>query len=290
MKNFFVPLVLGPLAPHRTTAGNLFGIILVILLTVISQFGGIAVWIGYGVGNVFRDRKPFFFRVSGFVTFLIVYSGLSFALLPKIAPLFGTTALNCFSHSNFAYKANSGLYCLLNRQYVTPDTKRMLEDLAGHINRKYPGSVVTYLDAGFPITGFPLLPHLSHKDGRKLDIAFFYQDRNTGRGFPEGGSWPVGYWAFTPSYLAPYRSPCKKDGLWRWNADAIQFLFADTVIDEDRTKEMTRYLARNDTSNPVEKLFLEPHLKQSFGLSSDKIRFAGCNAARHDDHIHIEVK
>lgn len=35
---------------------------------------------------------------------------------------------------------------------------------------------ISYLDANFPFKdGFPLLPHLSHDDGRKVDIAFMYR-------------------------------------------------------------------------------------------------------------------
>ena len=36
-------------------------------------------------------------------------------------------------------------------------------------------------------------------------------------------------------------------------------------------------------------LLLEPHLKTRLKLEKyDKIRFQGCRAARHDDHIHVQ--
>ncbi len=39
----------------------------------------------------------------------------------------------------------------------------------------------------------------------------------------------------------------------------------------------------------VEKIFVEPHLAERLGVQADTIRFQGCRAARHDDHIHMQV-
>lgn len=39
----------------------------------------------------------------------------------------------------------------------------------------------------------------------------------------------------------------------------------------------------------VGKVFIEPHLKVKFGAESEKVRFQGCRAARHDDHIHVQL-
>jgi hypothetical protein len=43
--------------------------------------------------------------------------------------------------------------------------------------------------------------------------------------------------------------------------------------------------------NPhVKRIFLEPHLKLRLDLSDQpKVHFQGCWAARHDDHIHVDV-
>jgi murein endopeptidase len=44
------------------------------------------------------------------------------------------------------------------------------------------------------------------------------------------------------------------------------------------------------TADPrVIKIFVEPPLATRFNLSDPKIRFQGCRAARHDDHIHIQL-
>ncbi len=39
----------------------------------------------------------------------------------------------------------------------------------------------------------------------------------------------------------------------------------------------------------LEKVLLEPHLVRRLGLSSPLLRFQGCRAARHDDHLHLQI-
>lgn len=39
----------------------------------------------------------------------------------------------------------------------------------------------------------------------------------------------------------------------------------------------------------VMKIFVEPHLQRKLGAYDAKIRFQGCRAARHDDHIHFQL-
>jgi hypothetical protein len=59
-----------------------------------------------------------------------------------------------------------------------PDLVPLLAELSREIDRAFPGTTTLYLDGNFPfLNGFPLLPHLSHSDGRKLDIAFYYSIR-----------------------------------------------------------------------------------------------------------------
>ena len=42
--------------------------------------------------------------------------------------------------------------------------------------------------------------------------------------------------------------------------------------------------------NEISKIFIEPHLKKRMNLKNPKIRFHGCRAVRHDDHIHLQIK
>lgn len=210
--------------------------------------------------------------------FLGLYLAASTVALPRIAPHFGREALPCFAGSERHLQAQSIVYCLANRNYVRPQVKLALRDIADKMAERFPGTTVTYFDANFPFAdGFPLLPHLSHKDGRKLDLALFYQGRKA------GGAWPFGYWAFTQP---PPRTdtPCARDGLLRWNMAWLQPLLPAHSLDDSRT----RGLIETILAKTPQKILLEPHLVRRLHLEGRGILFAGCHAARHDDHVHIQ--
>jgi hypothetical protein len=40
----------------------------------------------------------------------------------------------------------------------------------------------------------------------------------------------------------------------------------------------------------VERVFIEPYLAARLGVASPVLGFQGCRAARHDDHIHVQIK
>ena len=156
---------------------------------------------------------------------------------------------------------------------------RVLDDLATHIDNLYPGRRVRVLDAGFPFgEGFPLLPHLSHDDGRKADLAFWY----------EGGSTrsPIGYWAFEEP--EPDAAVCAITPGWsmRWNMAWLQPWMGAAALDEEVTREAIVWLK---AALPRGRIFLEPHLAHRLRVTGDPVGFQGCRAARHDDHIHIQL-
>ncbi|NNE79114.1 MAG: hypothetical protein HKN18_02480 [Silicimonas sp.] len=67
----------------------------------------------------------------------------------------------------------------------------------------------------------------------------------------------------------------------------LQPLMRDAPLDETLTGDAIRWLK---TALPAGgKIFLEPHLADRLGVAGDKVRFQGCRAARHDDHIHIQL-
>ena len=136
---------------------------------------------------------------------------------------------------------------------------------------------------GFPfLSGFPLLPHLSHDDGKKADIALFYRNAR-GAYLPGRTRSPIGYFAFEQG---PTECESRPMSL-RWDLDALQPIWADWTLDESRTRHALELLS----SDPrIDRLFLEPHLKDRMDITSSKVRFQGCRAARHDDHIHIQVR
>ena len=237
----------------------------VVILTLLTQMGGLA-WL---VSRAFR-RKIF--------VFLLVYAALSLGAA-GLAPVFGRQALPCVEQDGLAM--HSPLFCVLNRHYVVPEMASVLEDTADRMMASHPGTRLRVLDAGFPfLDGFPLLPHLSHDDERKADLAFLYRS-------PEGSVTsatpsPVGYLAFEEG---PTGCPPAWPTL-RWDLGWLQGLWPPLALDETRTGDLVRTLAADPR---VGRLFLEPHLQDRLGVTGPKVRFQGCRAARHDDHMHVEL-
>ena len=58
-------------------------------------------------------------------------------------------------------------------------------------------------------------------------------------------------------------------------------------FDYKRSFDLINFLASNKL---IGKLFIEPHLKSRMNLTNSKIKFHGCQAVRHDDHIHVQLK
>ncbi len=238
----------------------------VFFLTVLTQIGGLA-WIV----SLFFRRKMFIFPVA--------YIVLSLSAI-WIAPIFGRIALSCLSDGPL--QIQSWMYCALNRNYVTPELADVLEQTAQDMDQRFPGTVTLVLDANFPfLTGFPLIPHLSHDDGEKADIAFYYRD---GTGYRKGATRsPVGYFAFEqgPTDCAP---------VWptlRWDFRILQQVWRGYDLETDRTRAVLKILSNDDR---VGKIFVEPHLVRTLNVSHPNIRFQGCRAARHDDHIHLQLR
>lgn len=243
-----------------------FHICIVVFLTALTQLGGFA----WALSRL--SRRPL-------AAFAALYVCLAL-LAVWVAPLTGRTALSCFERGPLLVQ--SWFYCATNRTYVTPELKAVLEEAASQVEQSYPGTQTLVLDANFPfLTGFPLLPHLSHDDGEKVDLAFYYADAE-GAYLPSQIRSPIGYFAFEQG---PTDCPVSLLSL-RWDLDWLQPLWKSFELEPKRNRLLVETLAQDPR---VAKVFIEPHLKQSLGLSSDKIRFQGCRAARHDDHIHLQL-
>jgi hypothetical protein len=175
----------------------------------------------------------------------------------------------------------SKMYCALNRQYVTPELKDVLIDYAAKMATEFPDTKTLVLDANFPFfDDFPLLPHLSHNDGRKADLAFYYEDE--GEYLPEFTRSPIGYFAFENG-----PTDCPDNAVtMRWDLPWLQNLWPNYQPEPSRMRAALKLLSQDER---VGKVFIEPHLRDRFGGQSNKIRFQGCRAARHDDHIHIQL-
>ncbi|MEM8622165.1 MAG: hypothetical protein AAGG47_01445 [Pseudomonadota bacterium] len=252
----------------RLAALSGHGLVLLIL-TLATQIGGIA-WLIAAVGGR---------RLPGRLTlFTLAYAALWLGATIA-APALGRQPLPCLGPGPLVMQ--SPLYCVLNRHYARPETVAVLEEAAAAVAHAHPGTQTLILDAGFPyLDGFPMVPHLSHRDGLAADIAFWYRDDT---GFLPGRTRsPIGYFAFE---AGPTDCPPRWLTL-RWDLAWLQPLWPDWQIEPARLRTALRHLTAD---RRVSRLLLEPHLTASLGLKHPKIRFQGCRAARHDDHIHLQL-
>ena len=172
-------------------------------------------------------------------------------------------------------------YCRRGRQFVTPAARAVLLAAADAFARSHDGRPVRYMEASWGSGVRPMPPHRSHGDGREIDIAFFYQDR---QGRPLNRT-PTsnGYGAFEPP-----RRESERLCLGVTGDHAAPDPPADRSwrLDESATRDLIRILLSH---RQTRRIFIEPHLKSRLGLShEDRVRFAGCQVARHDDHIHAD--
>jgi len=160
----------------------LFHTCVILLLTVISQVGGVlwllTVFLWKPLKKV-RFRKVFFL-----CTFISLYAGFSIYCVPPLASHF-------YQRVPLPIRVKKGLkprspffYCL-NRHYVKRSVRAELIHLSQKIRSKFPGTITYYLDAGFPLfNNYPLLPHLSHRNGQNVDLSFYYEQKITGQQVP----------------------------------------------------------------------------------------------------------
>lgn len=251
-------------------------LVIIIFLTALTQVGGL-IWII----TIFISIK---FKKGKRVVFPLLYLLFNLVIVPPVAKQFGREQLPWFGDK---LKPRNWFYPLTFRNYTKPQLKAELEDSAKVLSSS--GIVITYLDANFPfIDGFPLLPHLSHSDGKKIDISFMYLDKK-GKSTLKKPS-VSGYGIYSDSDKNFTCKSCKEKGYWQYDfSKHLTFGTINTLIlDKEKTAHLIRLLLAKNTT---QKIFIEPHLKQSLGLSNQsKVRFHGCQAVRHDDHIHLQIK
>jgi hypothetical protein len=265
--------------------------ILFCLLTVLTQVGGLVYLLSI-LTHQLTDKwaNNNFLKVTyRFVSFLILYCLTTFFVVPVIAKPLGRVPLPWTAQSQL--QPLNIWTCFLNRNYVKPALLQTAFDVAKQMNDKFPGTRVNYLDANFPfINKFPLIPHLSHHDGKKLDLSFCYRDTKTNKETNECPSW-IGYGICEEPQANEKNTPefCANKGFWMYrflSKVMSQERKRDFSFDGDRTRELVNLFATQPT---IGKIFIEPHLKTRLHVTSDKIRFHGCQSVRHDDHIHVQV-
>ncbi|MGL6212147.1 MAG: hypothetical protein ACRC14_20160, partial [Paracoccaceae bacterium] len=212
--------------------------------------------------------------------FAILYLG-AWGLVQVTAPLAGRVALPC---SGEVLRMQSVVYCALMRNFVTPELRDVAVEAAEAVAREHPGTVTLALDGGFPfLDGFPLIPHLSHDDGEKLDFAFYYAGEGGYR--PGRTASPIGYFAFE---TVGEEEVCPPTWLtMRWGMGWFRPLLRPLELEPLRTTALIRAVLADAR---VGKVFVEPPLAARLGVADARLRFQGCRAARHDDHIHIQLQ
>jgi hypothetical protein len=268
--------------------------LLFIVLTALTQLGGLIFLASLALGRLLRraGSSKAMAVLAGMVLFLAGVPLANLLIAPALAGLNGRVALPCEASAERRYAALSPLYCGLGRNYARPEIEAMLEAMGRDLGRDDPGLVVATLDANFPlIDGFPLPPHLSHDDGTRIDLAYFYKDA-AGNPLPLAAPSFLGYWGFEEP-PTPADAACTDKTRWltfRWDMNWLQaFVRKDLTLDEARTAAMLRWLVEKGPEHGVTKILIEPHMVKRLGVASPLIRFQGCRAARHDDHIHVEV-
>jgi len=180
---------------------------------------------------------------------------------------------------------------LLNRNYVKPQMNAVLDKVSNNLQQSHPKVEIHCLDANFPFwDGFPLLPHLSHNDGKKLDISLIYND-NAGKIVNQKPS-RSGYGVFEGPRKREYNqiAVCLDKGYWQYDFPKYLTLgrpHKNLKMSEKATKDLLSHILKREE---ISKVFIEPHLRARMKLTHPKLRYHGCKAVRHDDHIHLQLK
>lgn len=252
-----------------------------VTLTVLTQIGGIVYLLSLWLNTALKRNLKF----KPLLTFLVLYLISTVLIVPVIAPMFGREKVQ---HTENIMPTNY-MMVLLNRNYVRPQLNKLLQATTDDL--KESNIQINYLDANFPfINKFPLLPHLSHNDGKKLDISLVYE--NAGGEITNQQKSVSGYGVFENPRPNEYNQidKCLIRGYFQY--DYPKYVTFGSINNELKfstkgTKRLIKSILKNKS---LGKLFIEPHLKHRLSLKNSKIRYHGCRAVRHDDHIHIQLK
>ncbi|MDH3228387.1 MAG: hypothetical protein OEN55_01220 [Alphaproteobacteria bacterium] len=285
-------LALGPLFYLWRAPGTAIMLcLLVLILTILTQVGGLLLWLGLPVLDLLGRTMPgsrILRLLAAAGVFVPAYLAVSIVMIPPLAAQFGRVPLPCGPRNETAYGALTVVTCLLNRHYATAAARDVLAATAKRWAADFPDGRLSFLDSGFPFFAwFPMLPHLSHGDGRKVDVALLFLDPATGGPASGRAPSPIGYWGYVKPEVGA-TLPCGGRSTWlRWDFDWLQPLLPELRLDEAAVAALLQDLA---ASPRVVRIFVEPHISARLGVKNRKIRFQGCAAARHDDHIHVEFR
>src|SRR5688572_6747239 len=197
----------------------ILSLIVIFILTVFTQIGGVVFLVSLLFYRPINKRmNTGWGRVGAKVfSFIVLYVIAVFFIVPFIAKPFGRVPLPMMETNRV--RPVTIWTCLLNRNYVRPELRDILFRVADNMHQEFTGTVVNYLEANFPFkNGFPLFPHLSHNDGRKLDVAFYYIEKETGNQSNRVPSF-IGYGVCEGPREGERNRPeeCAKEAYWQYS-------------------------------------------------------------------------
>ena len=270
-------------------------LVLLAILTLLTQVGGFVLciyWlVVHGLGWN-RGQSSIRYRLYATLLFIGLWAVATFALVPLLAKPFGRVPMPLYATEMAPIRPANWIYVLANRHYVKPELRTAVTQVIQAHNQTDVYTELLYLDANFPFwTGFPLLPHRSHDDGEKLDLQFLYKDTRSGARYNGRASWlTYGFSEAPRSDERDQSAACLQQGYWQYDLlrrvslnRKAKWLKYDAI----GNKRLLQRLAQHPS---VGKIFIEPYLRSRLGLGGfSKIRFHGCAAVRHDDHIHVQL-
>lgn len=260
----------------------LFRLLIFLILTIVTQIGGVVYLITFFLVKRNSEKRV----LKKTLYFIVIYIISTFLIVPNVSPFFGREKIK----ESEVLKAHSFFYRLANRNYVKPELNNIIAKIANNFSKKNKGFKLIYLDANFPFfDNFPLLPHLSHNDGKKIDISFVYELNGelTNKKPSISG---YGVYENPTSKEHNQNSFCKNKGYWQYDFPkylTLGTINKDVVFSNLANRDLVKLIT---SQKEIGKVFIEPYLKARLNLSSNKIRFHGCRAVRHDDHIHLQLK
>lgn len=267
-------------------------LLLFLILTLFTQVGGIIYLLSKLIYRVI-DAKP----LNGYreslrrITFHIsIYLVFTLLIVPPIAGLFGRVRLPVFERNHLGPRTIWTV--LLNRHYVRPQMKTVVLKISSEMGQRHPNIRINYFDANHPfLKGYPLFPHLSHNDGKKLDLGFIYMDKD-GKDFSDKTPSVIGYGISEEPMNGEYNRPleCSRDSK-NWMYNFMRNIYPQAAKNDYRfNKEINKELiSKFAHESIISKVLLEPHLKVRMKLHSAKIKQVQCGSVRHDDHFHVQV-
>ena len=272
----------GPFA-LKGRKNKFIGLCTTLFLTLTTQVGGLVLWPfwSWTFGRFQNPSKSY--RLKRIGTLTLIYTVFSLLILPLIANQTGRKRLPLYATKELPTGPQSILFPLLNRTYVRKHTYDVFIKAVQETAQKHPGTIIRYLDAGFPFPYIHLLPHLSHVDGQKIDVAFLFQKEGV---YIDKARSPIGYWGYAKEtsdqcvgHKSKYIIPL------RWDFDWLQPLLPDLDLDVAKNRTLFKALAKDKKTCGI---LLEPPLHKL--LKSSKLKSNSCNVARHDDHFHLDIR